>query len=159
MRAYTPTEAATVLKHMRIGRNAGTVAGGVGGAAGLGIFQKHYKKDGKLHKKTTGQRIAGGVLGGILGAQAGSSIGALGGFATGSHAIKPKMPSWLKGVKTNTEAKAKFRSTARSRHPDLGGSHEKMKRVNEDWSKWEGKFKEAMLSAFADEIAKIASRR
>lgn len=68
-------------------------------------------------------------------------------------------PDWLKDVKTRADAKKAYRATAKAHHPDRGGDPNKMKEVNSDWAKWKGHFKEAMFSAFADELEKIARER
>lgn len=155
MRTFTPEEAGTVLKHIRRGQRIG--AGVLGGAGAVhGALKKKNKSGVELNKKT---RIGGAVVEGVAGGLIGHGVGGFGGLATGLRAIKPKPPTWLKGVKTKSDAKAKFRAVARQHHPDLGGSTEKMKKVNDEWSAWEGKFKEAMFSAFADELEKIAVRR
>lgn len=150
-------------------------------AAGLG---KHRDKKGKpIEKKVTpsdrftwGLRagVAGAISGGLLGHEVHGFRSALNDFKAYSQARRAagaggysarsrvnsspsgKMPDWLKGATNKAEAKAKYRAMSRQHHPDLGGSTDKMKKINEEWDSWQGKFKEAMLFAFADELEKIA---
>ncbi len=68
----------------------------------------------------------------------------------------PKKPDWLKGAKNKAEGRRAYHAASRKAHPDLGGSEAAQKEINDAWGHWEGQFKEAMYSAFADELEKIA---
>ncbi len=67
---------------------------------------------------------------------------------SGAEKSEQEMPDWLKGAKTKADAKDRYRKAARAHHPDVGGSEEKMKKINTDWSEWESFFKKAMARIF-----------
>lgn len=65
----------------------------------------------------------------------GSSGGSWGGgfSSNGSNVEEAKKFLNMGGVKTKAEAKKLFREAAKKNHPDMGGSEEMMKKVNDHW--------------------------
>lgn len=164
------------VAYARSGAIRGSIIGGLGGGAlGAtikGLPKKQTDQDtGKEKKLTNKERrnraIKGGLVGGATGVLYGGRLGfALrahkwnSGFrpAAGTHGIpKPKTPDWLKGVESKADARRAFHAQARKLHPDLGGSEDAIKKLNQEWETHEPMFKKAMYDAFADELEKISS--
>lgn len=110
--------------------NTSTGTGGAG-AGGARSSYDPYSTAG------TGGRTAGGASAGF-----GASAG---------------MPDWLHGVKTQAEAKSRFRAEARKHHPDAGGSTARMQEINAQWAKAQKHpgFPKVAMAAFSDELFEI----
>lgn len=157
------------VNYVRRGANIGGTIGATGGAVLGGVLGAVPRTHTDLHtgekKKRTGkQRIAGGILGagagGYLGHSPGRLIGAIHHAKkwVNGHRPRPSLPDWLKGAKTKAEARRAYFAQARKVHPDLhGGSDTPIKNLNTDWEAHEPHFKTAMLTAFAEELEKIAT--
>lgn len=145
---------AHAIRSSRKGALIGAAALGIPGAV-LGSTKKNRATG---EERTTKQRVVGGLVGGIAGASYGSVAGAGIGYDIGKARgfRPPPTPDWLKGAKTKAEGRKLYHAQARKLHPDLGGSEEAIKKLNNDWAKHERMFKTAMLNAFADELEKIA---
>lgn len=147
-------------KGMRTGGLIGGGAGIIGGAT-LGWSAKNKHKERTTKEKVIGAAMGAGAFG-LFGHQVGSLTGGVknysrlkGGFIP--PAPKPKMPDWLKGAKTRTEGHKLYQQNARKLHPDLGGDNKAMANLASEWKSYEPHLKKmAMLSAFADELGKIA---
>lgn len=144
-----------------MGSGGGAILGGVAGA----LPSKYVDPNtGQEKKKTVGQRVATGVIGAGAGGYLGYSPGRFAGAVHhakkwgNGHRPRPSVPAWLKGAKTKAEGRKAYHAQARKLHPDLhGGDEASIKNLNLEWGDHEQHFKTAMLSAFADELDKIAA--
>lgn len=140
-----------VQRGVRTGSLAGAIGGGIIGGAALGL-PKTYKRKGKTQKRNTVHRIARGVIGAAALGHAGRSIG---GVAGGLYNTI-KTPSWLNNARTKSEAQAAWKAHAKKTYESSNGSPKAFSRLRKEQDANKFFLKEAMLSAFADELEKIA---
>lgn len=157
------------VKYVRRGARIGSAIGGGGGAllgGAAGVLPKTYidPTTGKEKKRTVRQKITAGVIGAGSGGYLGYSPGRLAGAVHHAkkwikgHRPPSAMPTWLKGAKTKAEGRRMFHAQVRKLHPDFhGGDDTSIKKLNAEWDDYEPHLKTAMLSAFADELEKIAA--
>lgn len=134
------------------GTIGGSLVGGVAGGYSASKNNKEHHSFGKKLKRVTRGVAGGAFTGGLIGNLAASpwqmqedlrryrtsrrSSGPSG--EARSRPVKdPGTPAWLKGVKTKTDAKVKFREQAKIHHPDRGGSEERMKQINSEWDAYQ----------------------
>jgi hypothetical protein len=160
------------IAYARKGGVTGAIVGGLGagilGAAANGLPKRQYNlASGKKEELTNKQRVTKAVVGGLsfgaVGAMHGHTIGYNHNARKWNAGMRPsavsasKPPDWLKGAKTKAEARKAYHAQARKHHPDLGGSPDAIKKLNQEWEAHEPLYKKAMYVAFADELEKIAS--
>jgi hypothetical protein len=163
------------------------IGGGIGAGIGTGLGYLGYRSEKKKGRDPSlGSHLAwGGLKGGIIGGLSGHSVHEVRkasdafkkyrqeyrqyrqGYRQyrqgyGGHSNVARTPEWLKGVTTKAEAKKRYKSLARTVHPDLGGSPTKMRDVNAEWTAFENSplFEKLayVLLSFYDELSKITNR-
>ncbi len=99
------------------------------------------------------QAAIGGAVGAVIGHGVHRVRNAL-------YNIDHPVPTWLNGVKTKAEAKARYHQVARTLHPDVGGNEDMFKNLGDQWES----FKEFhfhklanFLPALTDELEKISA--
>lgn len=163
---YRPTDRSGQLISDATGaqRRKAALRGATGGALAGGILGAHAGDIAKIVRQSRGARQAQGdyyraheeARRKAWEEQGRRRSRAWAGGATGGGTSYAR-PSWLKDAKTKAEAKSMFREQAKRTHPDRGGSDEAMKKLNDEWEKFQDSadfFK--MSSAFLDELTKIA---
>jgi hypothetical protein len=131
------------LKHVGGGALAGTAL--VGSELAQQRLHAVQKEDRPTKRQVLGTLAGGAAIGGALGT------------ASGKASLR-NVPAWARAAKSKTEVKSAFRALARKHHPDLGGSAEKMKALNDEWSKFEKTrlFNKLSAAAFIDELEKLS---
>lgn len=138
----------------------GLIGGGLGAGIGgaKGYFLPTDRKGQRITDPTSQERrsaalksaLGGGLAGGVLGAHAAD-------VARTFRRYSPT-PSWVRGAKTKAEAKKIFRAEAMKTHPDRGGNEEAMKRLNDEWDRFQNSAAfHKLAAAFLDEFMKISS--
>jgi hypothetical protein len=146
------------------GARAMTGIGAAGGAAlgaGSALLHNRNLKPGEQRASVLGRAAVGAGTGAALG------YGAKKGEAAYLHHKQwgnYQAPQWASGAKSKGEAKSLYRTQALKSHPDRGGNVASFQNLNAEWDKFQkspqfNKLSSATLSAFADELKKIAAAK